>query len=108
MNSFFADTLRAIRPLLDRAATVDLRGVLETRVLGEGLCLMRTVLDFVGFDALLLDALVDFDELSREETRPFCAITIDGTRRTTATRTVPNRLRITNLLSDLGAVIIKR
>jgi|SRR5215813_1564660 len=102
MNLFFADALRAIRPLRDCAVIVDLRGVLETRAVDEDLCLIWAGFDVGGFDALLLDAFVDLDELGREETRPFCAIIIDGTRRATTMRTVPNRLRTTNLLSDFG------
>src|SRR5262245_19718195 len=91
MNSFFAEALCAIRPLLDRAAIVDFRGTLETRRVEEDLCWMRTVFGFVGFAVLVVDALVDLDELDLEETEPFCAASPEGM--TTANRNTNRKRR---------------
>jgi hypothetical protein len=51
MNSFLADALRLIRPLVSRTATVDLRATVDD--FAVFVCLMRTVLvedDFEDFE----------------------------------------------------------
>ncbi|HME99554.1 MAG TPA: hypothetical protein VKK06_06715 [Terriglobia bacterium] len=76
MKSARADELRLILPLLLRLATDD----------------------FFGTDAFVV--LVDDDREEWEDDRPpFCATTVNGTRRAIAARAVPVRLSISNLLS---------
>jgi len=104
---FRAESLRLICRLRLRGATVDFfetDGALdifadcfiELRfVRGD---LLRVIVRRVDEDRGDDDRDVERDE----ETRPFCAISSDGTRRATTTRTVPNRLCIINLLSGFG------